>query len=133
MTRFSAEVEYARLKSVIWVDGMDDLGFGLWMALFGMGIVFALLLLLVFILWLIGLEPKKKPNEVHKTEEVAQIDTCDGSSLDPDLMAAIIVAVGAYRSELGEKAIDFETTPKLSRWQAITRSMQHQHLPLRAR
>jgi Na+-transporting methylmalonyl-CoA/oxaloacetate decarboxylase gamma subunit len=108
---------------------MDDLGFGLWMTLFGMGTVFALLFLLMGILWLIGWEPRRSSD--HQVQDPTPTTE---AGLGADLSAAIMVAIAAYRRDQGgtpTKTRQIRRISEMSRWGQITRSMQHHHLPHR--
>ena len=113
---------------------MDDLGFGLWMTLFGMGTVFLLLFLLMGILWLIGWKPQGKA-KADESGKLTQVASSVDSAIDRERAAAIMVAIAAHRN--GEQTPGririLTRLPEQSRWSAITQGMQLQHLPVHGR
>ena len=114
---------------------MDNIGFGLWMTAMGMGTVFALLLLLMLVLRVIGWADQRAARRtaapVLGPGEVAAGNAGD-ESLSPDEIAAITIAVITHaRVRRGHAAPAMRQVQPgsqlfASRWVAVGRSYQNQ-------
>ena len=119
---------------------MENLGFGLWMTVMGMGTVFALLLLLMLVLQLISWFEKRSARR-----HTAPVTTSSGTDeqptgpgeLTPDEIAAITIAVITHarvrRGQAAPAMREVQPGSQLfaSRWVAVGRSYQNQ--PWKAR
>lgn len=114
---------------------MDNIGFGLWMTAMGMGTVFALLLLLMLVLRVIGWADKRAARR-KTVAEVALADAADGGVADDSLtaeeIAAITIAVLTHakvrRGQAAPAMRQVQPGSQLfaSRWVAVGRSYQNQ-------
>ncbi len=115
---------------------MENLGFGLWLTAMGMGTVFALLLLLMLVLRLIGWADqrsvRRKPAAAKKAFDGEQAPRGSVNDLTPDEIAAITVAVITHaRVRRGQAAPAMRQVQPgsqlfASRWVAVGRSYQNQ-------
>lgn len=116
---------------------MTDIGFGLWMTLMGMGTVFAILLLLMFVLRLIGWLDKRSVGRTAPMAERLAPEPAADEALTPEEIAAITIAVITHaRVRRGQAAPAMRQVPPgsqlfASRWVAVGRSYQNQ--PWKAR
>lgn len=115
---------------------MENLGFGLWMTAMGMGTVFALLVLLMLVLRVIGWADQR----FGRRSSARAVPALDGepepeASLDqltPDEIAAITIAVITHaRVRRGQAAPAMRQVQPgsqlfASRWVAVGRSYQNQ-------
>ncbi|MDR1431451.1 MAG: OadG family protein [Propionibacteriaceae bacterium] len=113
---------------------MPDIGFGLWMTAAGMGTVFALLILLWGLLWLIGWIDQRSLRRAA-TQSVpapAAVQVESAEEFSPDEIAAITVAVLAYTQadkpsrSLPPRVHEPGSHLFASRWVAAGRTFQHQ-------
>lgn len=114
---------------------MDNMGFGLWMTAMGMGTVFALLLLLMLVLRVIGWADERASRRTTVTQG-APADTDDEreaeDSLTAEEIAAITIAVLTHaRVRRGQAAPAMRQVQPgsqlfASRWVAVGRSYQNQ-------
>jgi sodium pump decarboxylase gamma subunit len=114
---------------------MDNIGFGLWMTLMGMGTVFALLLLLMLVLSVIGWADKRAAQR-RTIADVARASTSEEGVADDALtaeeIAAITIAVITHaRVRRGQAAPAMRQVQPgsqlfASRWVAVGRSYQNQ-------
>ena len=124
---------------------MENIGWGLYMTVSGMGSVFLLLAVLMMLLLGIGRLDQPKPAAVEGSEdvilrEVAESSpesmdatiTLDANGLSPEQVVAITVAVAAHaKTRRGQAAQDArrvapDSQLHASRWVAIGRAYQNQ-------
>jgi sodium pump decarboxylase gamma subunit len=114
---------------------MDNIGFGLWMAAMGMGTVFALLLLLMLVLRVIGWADERASRRRIVAEVAvadAEAEREDDESLTAEEIAAITIAVLTHaRVRRGQAAPAMRQVKPgsqlfASRWVAVGRSYQNQ-------
>ena len=114
---------------------MDDIGFGLWMAALGMGTVFALLLLLMLVIRVIGWADERASRRravVVAADADAGGEEKDDQSLTAEEIAAITIAVLTHaRVRRGQAAPAMRQVQPgsqlfASRWVAVGRSYQNQ-------
>lgn len=122
---------------------MDNIAFGLWMTVMGMGTVFLLLVLLMLVLQGIGrLDQRgKRPHAVPPPAEADEEDADDlfadsepaaPGELTPELLAAISIAVITHarvrRGQAAPAMRDAQPGSHLfaSRWVSVGRSYQNQ-------
>ena len=103
---------------------MDNLSFGLWITLFGMGTVFLLLLVLMLVLRLIGWEPRKQ----SLSSQSPTVDESNDTGVSPELVAAIMVGVAAYRNpslNATTRVREIKRRSDATGWSISSRIMQH--------
>lgn len=119
---------------------MENLGWGLWMTVMGMGTVFALLLLLMLVLQVIGGAEKRSARRhaaAVKTSSDIEEEPIGPGELTPDEIAAITIAVITHarvrRGQAAPAMREVQPGSQLfaSRWVAVGRSYQNQ--PWKAR
>ncbi|MFZ1410822.1 MAG: OadG family protein [Micropruina sp.] len=112
---------------------MDNIGFGLWMTLMGMGTVFLLLVLLMLTLYAIGrLDQRGKRTSPTPRHNVSEPEPTAPDELTPELIAAISIAVITHaRVRRGQAAPAMRQVQPgsqlfASRWVSVGRSYQNQ-------
>ncbi len=115
---------------------MENLGFGLWMTLMGMGTVFALLVLLMFVLRAIGWVDKRTTARnsapVMPSSDLEEEPKASQGDMTPDEIAAITIAVITHaRVRRGQAAPAMRQVQPgsqlfASRWVVVGRSYQNQ-------
>lgn len=112
---------------------MENLDFGLWMTAMGMGTVFALLIVLMLVLRLLGrLDRPPKATAPPATGAPAESDAAPAGSLTEDEIAAITIAVITHarvrRAQAAPEMRAHEPGSHLfaSRWLGIGRGFQQQ-------
>lgn len=115
---------------------MDNLGFGLWLAAMGMGTVFALLLLLMLVLRVIGWADQRSSRRHQDHKDAAEsapaaVEFEGDDEFSPDEIAAITIAVITHaRVRRGQAAPAMRQVQPgsqlfASRWVAVGRSYQN--------
>ncbi len=114
---------------------MENIGFGLWMTLMGMGTVFALLLLLMLLLRVIGWADERASRGKVVLDLVPAVlgpEAEEDDELTPEEVAAITIAVITHaRVRRGQAAPAMRQVAPgsqlfASRWVAVGRSYQNQ-------
>jgi glutaconyl-CoA/methylmalonyl-CoA decarboxylase subunit delta len=100
---------------------MDSIQIGLQLTLYGMGIVFLLLGVLAFVVWLIA--------RLDRAEPATENAPAEEPGIDPDLLAAMMIAIARHRAALRRVAApamrQHQPGTLPSRWVGIGRVQQN--------
>jgi sodium pump decarboxylase gamma subunit len=112
---------------------MPDIGFGLWMTVMGMGTVFALLFLLLGVLWIVGwFDQRSIRAAAEKAAAQPQVIIDSDDEFTATEIAALTAVVLAHRKTKRPRSVPirrvFEPGSHLfaSRWVDVGRSYQHE-------